>query len=72
MASGIQIFSGLDPDPAGGDACVALTSCASFQSRARLWSAPFSRRLLQIPMRTARLNKAVLSDSMAPFSTNGS
>lgn len=72
MASGIRIFSGLDPDPTGGRACVALTSSASFQGRARLWSAPLSRRLLQIPMRTARLSKGVLSDSMAPFSINGS
>lgn len=72
MAIGIHIFTGLDPDPMGGDACVALTSCASFHDRARLWSAPFSRRLLQTPMRTARLNKGVLSDSMAPVSTNGS
>lgn len=72
MASGIRIFSGLDPDPTGARACVALTSNASFRNRARLWSAPFSRRLLQIPMRTARLIHDVLSDSMAPFSTNGS
>ena len=72
MASGIWIFSELDSDPTGGRKYEALTSSASFQSRARLWSAPFSRRLLQIPMRTARLNKGVLSDSMAPVSTNGS
>lgn len=26
MASGIRIFSGLDPDPTGGDACVAISS----------------------------------------------
>lgn len=72
MASGIRIFSGLDPDSMGGGACLTLTSSASFRNRARLWSAPFSRRLPQIPMRTARLNHGVLSDSMAPFSTNGS
>jgi|LNAP01.1.fsa_nt_gb hypothetical protein len=72
MASGIRIFSGLDPDPTGGRKYEALTSNASFRNRARLWSAPLSRRLLQIPMRTARLNQGVLTDSMAPFSTNGS
>jgi hypothetical protein len=72
MASGIRIFSGLDPDSMGGGACLTLTSSASFHDRAQLCTAHFSRCLLQTPMRTARLNNGVLSDSMAPFSTNGS